>query len=125
MRGKRHNKLINKQGYKHIHMYCFFCGEDDYSALNCHRIVPGEQGGTYHSHNTLTVCASCHAKIHAGRIKIDKKYLQMPNPLYKIHYWIDDQEFWRNEELGVSNEAKKHHEDLGKSRDVNKNKEPD
>lgn len=112
-------RLINKQGYKHIHKYCFFCGEDNYYALNCHRILPGEHGGTYHSHNTLTVCASCHAKIHAGYIKIDKKYSQMPNPLFKVHYWIENEEFWKTEEVGLFTESEDLHVKLGKSKKLN------
>jgi hypothetical protein len=106
-------RKINRKGYKHLHKYCFFCGEDDYSALHCHRILPGEQGGTYHSPNTLTVCASCHCKIHSGRIKIDKKYPQMPSCLFKVHYWIDDKEFWRDEEVGMfTNDSSNPHSEL-------------
>lgn len=120
VRRKINEKAINKQGYKHIHKYCFFCGEDNYSALNCHRILPGEQGGTYHSHNTLTVCASCHAKIHSGNIIIDKKYLQMPATKFKVHYWINNEEFWRDEELGIFNSSVNCHSDLGKSKKINK-----
>lgn len=49
---------------------CFFCPESDYDALQCHRIVPGEDGGTYHWDNTLTLCANCHAKVTAGAITV-------------------------------------------------------
>lgn len=117
---KRGERKINKKGYKHLHKFCFFCGEDDYDALHCHRILPGEKGGTYHAHNTLTVCASCHAKIHSGRIKIDKKYLQMPSPTFKVHYWLDEQEFWRDEELGMFTSTTTCHNNLGKSKKMNK-----
>jgi hypothetical protein len=111
--GRKRNKLINKQAYKKVHKFCFFCGEDDYSSLQCHRITPGEDGGTYHEANTLTICASCHCKVHSGRIKIDRKYTQS-KPGYKVHYWFDGEEFWRDEELGfVDNQQ--FHENLGKS----------
>jgi len=109
--------LINKKGYKHLHKYCFFCGENDYAALNCHRIVPGEHGGTYHAHNTLTVCASCHSKIHAGRIIIDKKYKQISNSSYMVHYWLNEKEFWKSEDVGIFKESEDN--DLGKSKTVN------
>lgn len=49
---------------------CFFCPCSDYESLQCHRIVPGEQGGTYHFDNTLTLCANCHSKVTAGTILV-------------------------------------------------------
>jgi hypothetical protein len=107
--------LINKKAYKHLHERCFFCGEDDYDALHCHRIIPGEEGGTYHAQNTLTACASCHAKIHSGRILVERKYPQMTSSLFKIHYWIDGEEFWKDEDIG--NFAEKDNK-LGKSKSI-------
>lgn len=108
-------RQINKQAYKHLHKYCFFCGEDDYAALQCHRIIPGENGGTYHAQNTLTVCASCHCKIHGGRIKIDRKYTQASSSLFVVHYWFDGEEFWRNEEIGFGEATRDYHSGLGRS----------
>lgn len=115
-------RRISKEAYKKFHKYCFFCGEDDYAALQCHRILPGENGGTYHEVNTLTVCASCHCKIHAGRLKIDRKYTQGSTPTYMVHYWFDGEEFWRNEEAGVSVTqcSGDYHSGLGKSRSINR-----
>jgi hypothetical protein len=49
---------------------CFFCPCADYESLQCHRIVPGEQGGTYHWDNTLALCANCHARVTAGVIVV-------------------------------------------------------
>jgi hypothetical protein len=49
---------------------CFFCPCDEYEALQCHRVVPGEQGGGYAWGNTLTLCANCHAKVTAGVIVV-------------------------------------------------------
>jgi len=49
---------------------CFFCPETDVALLDCHRIVPGEQGGRYQWANTLTLCANCHRKVHAGTIVV-------------------------------------------------------
>lgn len=119
---RRNCRRISKEAYKKFHKYCFFCGEENYSALQCHRILPGEHGGTYHEINTLTVCASCHCKIHSGLIKIDRKYTQATSPNYIVHYWFDGEEFWRNEESGVS--ATQHsgqghyHSGLGKSKRI-------
>jgi cyclophilin family peptidyl-prolyl cis-trans isomerase len=109
-------KLIDKKAYKHLHKFCFFCGEDEYAALHCHRIIPGEEGGTYHAHNTLTVCASCHAKIHSGRINIDRKYPQT-RPVFKVHYWLDGEEVWRDEEIGMFTTGD-YHSRLGRSAKV-------
>ena len=68
-------KLINKQSFKKSDGKCKLCGEDNYAALNVHRLNPGENGGKYQIYNCTTLCASCHAKVHAGLITIDKYYL--------------------------------------------------
>lgn len=49
---------------------CFFCPCSDYEALQCHRIVPGADGGEYVFENTLCLCATCHCKVTAGTIKV-------------------------------------------------------
>lgn len=49
---------------------CFFCGEADAATLDCHRIVPGEQGGSYAFANTMTLCSNCHRRVHAGDIVV-------------------------------------------------------
>lgn len=49
---------------------CFLCPCTDYESLQCHRIVPGERGGTYHRDNTLTLCANCHSKVTAGTVEV-------------------------------------------------------
>lgn len=74
---------------------CHFCGESDYAALNVHRIVEGRDGGTYAEHNTLTVCANCHGRIHQGEIRIDRKYPAAGKRLWVLHYWKGDQEYWQ------------------------------
>lgn len=53
---------------------CYFCSESDYRLLDCHRIVPGAEGGTYHPWNTLTLCVACHRKVHVGIIKVLGRY---------------------------------------------------
>lgn len=82
-----------KQAKKRIDKKCFFCLVDDYSLLDLHRILPGEQGGSYHRNNTLTVCANHHREIHSGKIKIDKKY-PCTNGKHILHCWIEEKEEW-------------------------------
>jgi len=71
---------------------CYFCGEEQYELLDVHRITPGSEGGKYHEWNTVTVCANCHRRCHAGEIKIDRKYLSTKGIV--LHFWKDGQEFW-------------------------------
>ena len=49
---------MNKIEKKKIDKCCYFCEEKDYSVLDVHRIVPGEDGGKYTDFNTLTCCAN-------------------------------------------------------------------
>lgn len=49
---------------------CALCGETDQSILDCHRIIPGSEGGKYTLRNTVTTCSNCHRKIHDGQVKI-------------------------------------------------------
>lgn len=86
-------KLVNKKATKKFAKKCYFCNENNYVSLQCHRIIFGENNGTYEDKNVLVVCGNCHAKIHAGIIKIDRKYLSTSGS-WILHYWIDDQEFW-------------------------------
>ena len=64
-------KLINKKIYKKSQGKCKCCGETDYNTLDVHRfVIPGKDGGRYTKGNSMTCCASCHRKIHAGNIQI-------------------------------------------------------
>jgi hypothetical protein len=49
---------------------CFFCPCSTYEALQCHRIVPGCEGGTYDPRNTLVLCSNHHALVTTGLIKV-------------------------------------------------------
>lgn len=89
----RKKKLIDKIATKKFAKKCYFCNEDNYSALNCHRIIPGEKYGKYFDRNTVVLCSNCHAKVHAGLIKIDKKYYSTEGH-WILHYWIENQEYW-------------------------------
>lgn len=89
----RKKKLINKQAVKHFAHKCYFCECNDYACLQCHRIVPGEQGGEYTEHNTLVVCANHHNKIHDGQIVIDRKYSSTSGKTV-LHYWEEGEEKW-------------------------------
>lgn len=87
-------KLINKKAKKKTEGQCFFCEEDDYAVLDCHRIVEGADGGEYTDFNTVVVCANCHRRIHDEQIVIDRKYFSTSGQ-YVLHYWEDGEEFWR------------------------------
>lgn len=84
---------------KHVMKRCFFCGDRDYSVLDVHRIVPGEDGGKYTEQNTLVVCCKCHRLVHADKIVIEKKYkTSRPNSI--VHFWDNGEEKWEYEEMG-------------------------
>lgn len=89
---KRYSK---QQILKLYRKKCFFCAEDNYDLLDAHRILPGEEGGKYHEWNVLVTCSNCHRRIHAGEIKIDRKYMSTKGLM--LHYWRDGQEFWEPE----------------------------
>lgn len=88
---RRRKQLINKTVKKRIDGKCQFCPCDTYELLDVHRIDEGHRGGRYTEHNTVTCCANCHRKIHAGYIKIDRKYPSASGRLV-LHYWIDGEE---------------------------------
>lgn len=46
---------------------CALCPQSHYEALQCHRLLPGSR---YTYGGTVTLCASCHALVTAGRIEI-------------------------------------------------------
>ncbi len=89
-------KLINKQHKKLYKNKCFFCEVNDYDLLDIHRIVPGSEGGIYSNFNSLVNCKNCHALIHAGKIKIDRKYYSTDGT-WRVHYWMDGVEYWKSE----------------------------
>ena len=62
--------FISKQIRKKAAGCCHICGEDNYAALEVHRIKHGEHGGKYSYDNTVSLCGNCHAKHHAGVIKV-------------------------------------------------------
>lgn len=69
---------------------CFFCKEANYALLDCHRIV---EGSKYEHGNTVTLCANCHRRVHAGEITIDRRYLRSDGK-WVLHYWKDNKEFY-------------------------------
>lgn len=86
-------KLINKKSRKHSEGKCYFCDVEDYSVLDCHRIVPGEEGGEYIESNTVVCCACCHRRIHDGQIVIDRKYNSTSGKTV-LHFWENGEEKW-------------------------------
>jgi hypothetical protein len=85
-------KYSKQQLCKRLAGHCFFCKEADYALLDAHRII---EGGVYHPDNILVTCASCHRRIHAGEIVIDRKYLAT-NGKQVLHYWRNGKEFWHD-----------------------------
>lgn len=83
--GRKSKKQIKKLFDKR----CYLCGEDDYDLLDVHRILEGKDGGEYHEMNTVTVCCLCHRKIHAGKIKVLRKYTTTLGKVL-LHYVGED-----------------------------------
>jgi predicted restriction endonuclease len=88
-------KKSKKQIAKLYEKKCYFCGTEDYNILDAHRIIPGCEGGTYNWLNMLVICSNCHRKVHAGKIKVFRKYLSTSGR-WILHY-IDEQgvEQWK------------------------------
>ena len=63
-------KLVNKKVYKKTEGKCRICGETDYNTLDVHRITAGKNGGKYNKSNSISCCANCHRKVHAGEIQV-------------------------------------------------------
>lgn len=57
---------------------CQCCGAK-HIRLEVHHIKYRSQGGTNDLYNLITLCESCHKKIHAGTIVINKKLKKLPN----------------------------------------------
>lgn len=82
---KKHKKLSDRK--------CYICGEEEYTLLDVHRIVPGEKGGKYTHHNTVTLCCACHRLVHADKIIIDRWYMSTGGRV--LHYFAEDKEYWK------------------------------
>jgi len=81
----RKKNIINKKHKKMMYKKCKFCNVADYCLLDVHRIIEGKDGGKYTESNTVVCCVSCHRKIHAGQIKIDRKYSSTTGTI--LHYF--------------------------------------
>jgi hypothetical protein len=91
MKMARKKHLVKKSTKKRIDGKCKFCSCEIYELLDLHRIVEGKDGGEYTAQNTVTVCALCHRKVHAGFIKIDRWYPSISGKMI-LHYWMDGEE---------------------------------
>lgn len=89
----RQKNIIDKKVKKKIDGRCCLCGESNYSLLDVHRILEGSNGGRYTEANTITGCCSCHRRIHAGEIQIDRKYYSTAGK-WILHCWIQGEEKW-------------------------------
>lgn len=90
---KRKKHLVNKVAKKRFDGKCKFCPCDKYELLDLHRIKEGCDGGAYTEPNTVTCCANCHRLIHAGYIKLDRKYPSATGR-WVLHYWVDGVEHY-------------------------------
>lgn len=79
-------KKSKKQIAKLFEKKCYLCGTENYEILDAHRIIPGSDGGKYNWFNMLVICSNCHRKVHAGQIKIDRKYLSTSGK-WILHYF--------------------------------------
>jgi len=80
-------RLVNKIARKRLTRKCHFCPESQYELLDIHRIIPGDSGPGYIESNIVCSCANCHRKIHAGIIKVFRKYFSTRG--WVLHY-IDE-----------------------------------
>ena len=87
------NKLINKVAKKKAEGCCYFCGLEDYCALDVHRIVEGKDGGEYTDFNTVTTCVLCHRRIHDKQIVIDRKYYSTAGK-WVLYFFENGEEKW-------------------------------
>jgi hypothetical protein len=81
-------------GYYNIKQYilsrdnytCQYCkGKSKDSKLQVHHIIPRSQGGSNRPNNLLTLCKTCHDKLHAGNIKLTKRHIKNLNLHHATH----------------------------------------
>jgi len=60
-----------KEIYKRDHYTCQICGKKG-GLLNAHHILPwaGNPQGAFDKNNVITLCTSCHNKIHRRKLKL-------------------------------------------------------
>jgi hypothetical protein len=64
---KYRHAFVSKQHRKRVEGACRICGEDNYSLLDVHRIVPGSR---YSYHGVTIICCACHRREQSGEIQI-------------------------------------------------------
>ena len=77
-------KLINKKLAKLVARKCRLCPAKIYDLLDCHRIIPGEDGGEYTEDNVVVICSNCHRLVHDNHIIIDRWYHSTAGRLLRI-----------------------------------------
>lgn len=64
--------VLHRDGYK-----CQFCkGKSKDPRLECHHVKPRGKGGTDKPTNQLTLCSTCHEKVHSGEITLAERQLK-------------------------------------------------
>ena len=63
---------VARKKYKAKHPLCEMCLADGKAVPmeQVHHIVPLSQGGTHDENNLMSLCKSCHSRIHANVIKL-------------------------------------------------------
>lgn len=71
MRFPKPKRLADRKAIKAARkLHCELCGRSD-MGLQVHHIISKGAAGPDHRCNLLTLCASCHTHVHAGRIDKD------------------------------------------------------
>jgi hypothetical protein len=82
-----------KECVKRFHGRCLLCAENVPEVLDGHRPLPGSAGGRYVWGNIMTLCATCHRKVHAGLVTIHGRYLSTAG-YYVWHCTVGGVERW-------------------------------
>jgi len=50
--------------FKRDKYICQLCGRGPLTRPDCHHLIPVGRGGSHNTNNLITVCRSCHEKLH-------------------------------------------------------------
>lgn len=51
---------------------CIWCGHPSPEGLHLHHVIRRSQGGKHEANNLVTLCFSCHSKLHDGDKEIQE-----------------------------------------------------
>lgn len=52
--------------------HCQNCGREDLDVLTVHHVIFRSQGGRHHIDNLVTLCVSCHNRIHSRTLYVKR-----------------------------------------------------